>query len=85
MTAPLEPERKMGMRRLRAGEVVKIKGKPGEYTIRGFRGDTVEVIGGPAGRVAAFRCFHVDRIGARPRTTKVRTPKGTTVQRAAGQ
>lgn len=57
-----ESERKVGGRVLRAGDVVKVKGLRGEYRIKGFRGETVTLVGGPR---RCFRNVSVDRVGVR--------------------
>lgn len=84
-TSPLEETRRIGNRILRKGEVVKIDGiGGGEFIILGFRGDTVEVYGGKPKKVQSIRTFSTERIGARPRTTKViRQPRGTVVKQVA--
>lgn len=61
-----EFERRVGGRMLRAGEVVRVTGARGSFTIRAFRGGEVYVFGGTPGRERC-RVFTVDRIGARPR------------------
>lgn len=64
-----ELERRLGGRVLRAGEVVRVSGERGLFTIRAFRGDEVDVWGGPQGR-ERFRTFRLERIGSRPRAAK---------------
>jgi len=61
-----ELERRVGGRVLRAGQVVRVTGARGLFRIQRFRGDEVDMFGGPPGREHC-RVFKVDRIGARPR------------------
>lgn len=63
-------EVKIGSRVIRSGQVVKITGERGLFTVQGFDTDagTVDVYGGtpgPKGR-RMFRTFYTSRIGARP-------------------
>ncbi|MGH9268714.1 MAG: hypothetical protein ACRD0D_11130 [Acidimicrobiales bacterium] len=66
-----ETEREVGSRVLRAGQIVTIVGLKGDFRIRHFKGEVVEVYGGPSGR-EMHRSFAVDRIGRRPRRTERR-------------
>lgn len=64
---PVEVERRHGGRRiLRAGQTVTITGERGLFKIQAFRGDEVDVYGGPPNR-ERLRTFRLDRIGRRPR------------------
>jgi len=60
-------EVKIGRRVIRSGQVVKITGERGLFTVRGFdtEAGTVDVYGGPKG-YGSWRTFYTTRIGARP-------------------
>lgn len=66
---PMAPEARQGGRVLREGQVVRVRGWRGTYTIRGFRGEDVELVGGPS---RAFRTARLSQIGARPRRVEQR-------------
>jgi hypothetical protein len=69
----VELERRDGSARriLRAGDLVTIVGKRGLFKIQAFRGDEVDVYGGPPNR-EGLHTFKVERVGRRPRRKETR-------------
>lgn len=73
MRPAAELERRDTERRriLRAGDVVTITGERGLFKIQAFKGDEVDVYGGPPNRERS-RVFKIERVGRRPRRKETR-------------